>query len=193
MRESKAESIIWAVLVLALTIVAVAMYFANKGTTTTGTDEMATNAPFRDGIYLGTLDAKNGKMPHIAVGRWSSDSDRKFFIRGYQAAYGQTVSLLNQKSGVNLNTLAAYRDGLYLGKLDAEQGRNEHAGVGRWARLQDKELFAFGYHEAYLNEIAQLHVAGQTSRFARTLTRTETTADIRHSTSEISDRREWRA
>ena len=145
-------------LVLTIFIVGVAAYLASKRTT----DGAASSGAFRDGVYLGTLDAKNGRMPHAAVGRWSSDSNRQFFFRGYETAYGETASLLNKKSGVNLNTLAAYRDGLYLGKRDAEQRREEHAGVGRWAQLQDKELFAFGYHEAYLNKTAELNTAGET-------------------------------
>jgi hypothetical protein len=151
------ESMIWTLLVIMMSIVALAAYIASQGVTSI---DFASNGPFRDGIYLGTLDAKNRKMPNLASGRWSSDSDRQSFIQGYKTAYAQTQALLNQNSGSNPNTSAAYRDGRYLGKLDAEQGRAQRPGVGRWVQLQDKELFVFGYHQAYLDETASLRAGG---------------------------------
>lgn len=155
------KQILCTLFVLTIIIVGVAAYLVSQQT---GDNSAAGSAAFGDGHYLGTLDAKNGRMPHAAVGRWWIDSDRRLFIQGYKAAYEQTTSQLHQKSGVDLNTLTAYRDGLDLGKRDAEQRRSEHAGTARWPQLQDKELFAFGYHEAYLDETAQLNAAEQTVR-----------------------------
>jgi hypothetical protein len=47
----------------------------------------ATDAAFRDGLYLGKLSAKQGGSAHISRGRWSSESDRTAFVRGYQEGY----------------------------------------------------------------------------------------------------------
>ncbi len=46
-----------------------------------------TDAAFRDGLYLGQLDAKSGRTPHLSVGRWSSAKDRASFKSGYQQSY----------------------------------------------------------------------------------------------------------
>jgi hypothetical protein len=43
----------------------------------------ATNAAFRDGLYLGKITAKQGGTAHISRGRWSSESDRAAFVQGY--------------------------------------------------------------------------------------------------------------
>ena len=153
--------ILWVLFVLMMTIAAVAAYVVSKTTTC---NEIATNGPLRDGIYLGTLDAKYGKMPHAAWGRWSRDSDRQSFAAGYEAAYRQAWAVLNQDNESNPNTSAAYRDGLYLGKRDATQNRPEHTVTGRWTQLKDKELFASGYHQAYLSETARISAPGQAVR-----------------------------
>jgi hypothetical protein len=49
---------------------------------------------------------------------------------------------------------AAYRDGLYVGKLAAQRGEQRAAPVGRWARQTDRDLFLAGYEQANL-EIAE--------------------------------------
>jgi len=59
------EYITWTLLVIMMTIVAVAANVASQGAASA---DIASNGPFRDGIYLGTLDANNGKMPHLARG-----------------------------------------------------------------------------------------------------------------------------
>jgi hypothetical protein len=153
--------ILWALFVLMMTIAAVATYVVSKTTTC---NEIATNGAFRDGIYLGALDAKYGKAPHIALGRWSRDSDRRSFAAGYETAYRESRAVLSQNKQSNPNTSGAYRDGLYLGKRDAAQNRPEQTVTGRWTQLQDKELFASGYHQAYLSEAARLSAPGQTVR-----------------------------
>lgn len=50
---------------------------------------------------------------------------------------------------------AAYRDGLYLGKLAAEQGSDSHVSAERWARANDRAAFAAGYEHAYNTQIAK--------------------------------------
>jgi hypothetical protein len=49
----------------------------------------ANNAAFRDGLHLGKFDAGSGRTRHLSVGRWSSDTNRAWFIAGYQAGYQQ--------------------------------------------------------------------------------------------------------
>lgn len=53
----------------------------------------ATNAPFRDGLYLGTLTAKAGSAPHLATGRWAKDQDRLSFAAGYRLGYSQANAI----------------------------------------------------------------------------------------------------
>jgi hypothetical protein len=106
------------------------------------------NSAFRDGVYVGRLAALRGETPHIASSRWTTDVDRKSFADGYTAAYDLTMAFILEENPTQNNN-AAYRDGLYLGKRDAEQGRSEHISSGRWAQAQDRESFASGYRQAY--------------------------------------------
>lgn len=54
---------------------------------------MENSAPFRDGLYLGRLAARNGDEPRMAVGRWSSEKNRRAFREGYQRGYRQAQIL----------------------------------------------------------------------------------------------------
>jgi hypothetical protein len=56
---------------------------------------VATNAPFRDGLYLGGLTAKGGDAPHVAAGRWSREQDRASFAEGYRIGYSQSAATVN--------------------------------------------------------------------------------------------------
>jgi hypothetical protein len=47
------------------------------------------------------------------------------------------------------NTGAAFRDGLYQGRIDAQQGRKPHISSGRWTSGADRGLFASGYRQGY--------------------------------------------
>jgi hypothetical protein len=44
---------------------------------------------------------------------------------------------------------AAFRDGLFLGRLGAEGGRKPHLTSGRWSADVDRRLFVSGYLKAY--------------------------------------------
>jgi hypothetical protein len=44
---------------------------------------------------------------------------------------------------------AAFRDGLFQGRLDAQRGRKQHLASGRWNRDADRRLFVSGYLQAY--------------------------------------------
>jgi hypothetical protein len=43
---------------------------------------------------------------------------------------------------------AAYRDGLYVGKLAAQRGGQRLAPVGRWSTQNDREAFLAGYEQS---------------------------------------------
>jgi len=69
-----------------------------------------------------------------------------------------TASMLNtnnQNSNQPVQSAdAAFRDGLYLGRLAAEAGAEPHVARGRWATLGDRALFAAGYQEGYSGSLA---------------------------------------
>ena len=46
-------------------------------------------------------------------------------------------------------TDAAYRDGLYLGRLVAESGAEPHVASGRWATSENRSSFTAGYQRGY--------------------------------------------
>lgn len=50
------------------------------------------NAAFRDGLYLGKLDAQHSRESHLAVGRWAAASDQASFTKGYSTGY-ERISL----------------------------------------------------------------------------------------------------
>jgi len=52
------------------------------------------------------------------------------------------------------NADAAFRDGLYLGRLAAEAGSEPHVARGRWATLGDRAMFSAGYQEGYRGSLA---------------------------------------
>jgi hypothetical protein len=43
----------------------------------------------------------------------------------------------------------AFRDGLYLGKLSAENGRAPRPAIGRWSTEHDRSMFMAGYRRGY--------------------------------------------
>ena len=50
---------------------------------------------------------------------------------------------------INQGTDAAYRDGLYMGKQDAEAGRANHVASGRWSKETARAHYAQGYDAGY--------------------------------------------
>jgi hypothetical protein len=57
-------------------------------------------------------------------------------------------------SGSAQLTDGAFRDGLYLGRLAAQSGREHHISVGRWATTQDRSSFSAGYEQGYSEFLA---------------------------------------
>ncbi len=58
------------------------------------------------------------------------------------------------KNSTNPNTEAAYRDGLYHARLQAQRGEEPHVAVGRWQRVADRDLFVAGFRDGYAEVLA---------------------------------------
>jgi hypothetical protein len=66
------------------------------------------------------------------------------------------ATLPRQTNTVNavLDTDAAYCDGLFLGKLDGQQGRSSRPSIGRWNTEKDRSSFRAGYEKGYKEALA---------------------------------------
>jgi len=64
-------------------------------------------------------------------------------------ANSHRTSKPNATLDARLNADAAFRDGLYLGKLAAESGQPPRPAIGRWSTEQDRAMFAEGYRRGY--------------------------------------------
>ena len=51
-------------------------------------------------------------------------------------------------------TDAAYRDGLFQGKLAAARGNKAIPSVGRWSSSEDRSSFVAGYTQGYQQQLA---------------------------------------
>ncbi|HEY3929152.1 MAG TPA: hypothetical protein VGL89_12315 [Candidatus Koribacter sp.] len=70
---------------------------------------------------------------------------------GTGAALSKNVSASTTGTlpAISSNTDAAYRDGVFLGRRDAEQGRLRHVSVGRWSSAQNRAAFQAGYNAGF--------------------------------------------
>ncbi|PYT66403.1 MAG: hypothetical protein DMG39_26865 [Acidobacteria bacterium] len=57
--------------------------------------EQQTDGAYRDGLFLGKLDGRQGREKQSAVGRWNSDRDRASFLAGYEKGYREAVAARN--------------------------------------------------------------------------------------------------
>ncbi|HXJ89365.1 MAG TPA: hypothetical protein VMS18_21290 [Candidatus Binatia bacterium] len=57
-----------------------------------GVVQLATDAAFRDGLYLGRLAHAANRQMHPPVGRWSTAKDRASFAAGYRQGFGEQLS-----------------------------------------------------------------------------------------------------
>ena len=122
----------------------------------------AADAAFRDGLYQARLDIRNGRKPHLAIGRWNSPQARASFVSGYWRGYRPSSEAVGQIAGVSVAELAAagYRDGMLDGSwhrtaakpFQAERTTNYQAGgadyVGVTATPDEFKTF---YREGYMN------------------------------------------
>jgi hypothetical protein len=111
-------------------------------------EQRVSSAAYRDGLYLGKLAAERGDSAHVATGRWARESDRTLFASAYHHAYSETAAL-SRNVVAGQADVAAYRDGLYLGKLDSERGDAAHVAAGRWSKASHQAAFGTGYSQGY--------------------------------------------
>jgi hypothetical protein len=138
----------------ALALVAVGAVLQRRKTETSHaepfgkSDQRTTTAAFRDGAYLGKLAARDRESRHVSASRWASEADRQLFASGYERGYSANLDV--EPLAVNPeSTDGAFRDGLYLGKLNARDGNEQHIATGRWSTVKNRSSFIDGYHRAY--------------------------------------------
>jgi hypothetical protein len=87
-----------------------------------------TDAAFRDGLFLGQLDAEHGRKPHLSTGRWSVEADKRLFVSGYVQAYGEMFGATgDEPQASQLVQQRGYRDGITDG-LKQRRGSNPRGG-----------------------------------------------------------------
>jgi hypothetical protein len=64
-------------------------------------------------------------------------------------AFSPSSAKSNMTSEARLANDGAFRDGLYLGKLAAENGQLLRPTIGRWSRAEDRSMFVAGYRRGY--------------------------------------------
>jgi len=57
------------------------------------------------------------------------------------------MTLQNKAASIELNNDAAFRDGLYLGRLAQAENRTMRPPVGRWSTEKDRASFAAGFQQ----------------------------------------------
>ena len=62
-----------------------------------------------------------------------------------KASHAKQVNTVDATQETN----AAFRDGLYWGKLDAEDARKVRPSIGRWSEPKDRASFLAGYQRGY--------------------------------------------
>ena len=65
------------------------------------------------------------------------------------------TTLQNRASSIELNNDAAFRDGLYLGRLAQAENRSVRPPVGRWSTEKDRASFAAGFQQGLGDKLAQ--------------------------------------
>jgi hypothetical protein len=99
--------------------------------------------------------------------RWSIGMQKIFAIVVGVAVFATASTMVKHVQADTQNTIAfhatdaAYRDGLFLGQLDAKQGREVHIAVGRWSSLARRESFKAGYRAGYAEGVGNSAEAGE--------------------------------
>ena len=65
------------------------------------------------------------------------------------------TTLQNKAAAIELNNDAAFRDGLYLGKLAQAENRTMRPPVGRWSSEKDRASFAAGFRQGIGEQVSQ--------------------------------------
>ena len=77
------------------------------------------------------------------------------FAMAIAVSLGTTAMLANssrapqQRADTQLNSDAAFRDGLYIGRLAVERKQLPRPLIGRWSTEKDRAQFATGYRRGY--------------------------------------------
>jgi hypothetical protein len=90
------------VLAIAVCLGAAATFASNRQLSTGRIDgdfHQATEAAFRDGLYMGKLEAERGSS-RIPMGRWSREKDRSYFVAGYRQGHRELVANRAAVAGV---------------------------------------------------------------------------------------------
>ena len=53
---------------------------------------LALDGAYRDGLYVGQLAARSGRLSRPPIGRWFGERDRASFLAGYEDAYNAPAS-----------------------------------------------------------------------------------------------------
>jgi hypothetical protein len=110
--------------------------------------EQATNAAFRDGMFIGKLDIQNGRKLHLSSSRWRTDADRTSFIAGYHEALRENhPDALKELSATEI---AAYRDGVNDGNAHRQNSRPfQAAKTATHINTAERDAYATGYQVGY--------------------------------------------
>src|SRR5689334_2856827 len=113
----------------------------------------ATNAAFRDGMFMARYDIEQGRKLHLSSGRWSSDADRASFIAGYnQVLHENHPELLAE---LTTTEVAAYRDGVNDGvshRKSAQPFQAERNETYRHANREQRQAYSTGYQLGYYTQ-----------------------------------------
>ena len=136
------------------------------------------DAAFRDGVFMGHLDADRGRKPLLACGRWRTDADRRSFVSGYVEAYRERQS--GDTSGQLRYRQLAEQRGYYDGLADglqqhresmpfqakattnyrrADQGYSEISGDLTHYKQAYREAYGTGYQQGYYGEMDKIATA----------------------------------
>jgi hypothetical protein len=84
------------------------------------------------------------------------DMDKLFtFAVAIAVSLGTTAMLANserapqQRAAAQLNSDAAFRDGIYIGRLAVERKQPPRPLIGRWSTEKDRATFLAGYWRGY--------------------------------------------
>lgn len=77
---------------LALFVMTASAMTVHNATRTSSRADLVTNAPYRDGLYLGKLAAEHGNDARIAASRWATSKDRDSFAQGYWQSYNAVLA-----------------------------------------------------------------------------------------------------
>jgi hypothetical protein len=100
----------------------------------------------RDAYWIAIAAAALTFTTHAVLGARSMKVTSAASVK-QQAAKPQAAAS-SQASTTDPLLSAAYRDGLYVGKLAAQRGEQRLAPVGRWATQSDREAFLAGYEQS---------------------------------------------